>query len=160
MLQRIQTVFLFLISLLMVVQIFSPIWISVNPTTGESHILYGTFYEYIPASGEPTQNTFWPYVMISITSLVAAGVAFYEIFQYKDRLNQMKLGALNSVVMTVCLGCSVWFATDGQANWTTSQPGSYGFGLFIPAVAMILNIIANRFIRRDEKLVRSVDRIR
>ena len=34
------------------------------------------------------------------------------------------------------------------------------FGLFLPAAALICNMIANRFIRKDERLVRSVDRIR
>ena len=160
MLQRIQTVFLFLVSLLMVVDVFSPIWINVNIETGESHILYSAFYEFIPAAGEPAQNTFFPYAIVSLTALIAAGIAFYEIFQYKNRLTQMKLGALNSIIMTVCLGCSVWFATDGQQTWMPRNTGSYGYGLFLPAVAMILNIIANRFIRKDEKLVRSVDRIR
>lgn len=160
MLQRIQTVFLFLVAVLMIVDVFSPIWINVNITTGESHILYTVFYEFIPASGEPAVNTFWPFVIVSITALLAAGIALYEIFQYKDRLSQMKLGALNSIIMTICLGCSVWFATEGQQDWMPSSPGSYGYGLFLPPVAMILNIIANRFIRRDEKLVKSVDRIR
>ncbi|MDH3711846.1 MAG: DUF4293 domain-containing protein [Cyclobacteriaceae bacterium] len=32
--------------------------------------------------------------------------------------------------------------------------------MYLPAVALILNLLANRFIRRDESLVRSVDRLR
>ena len=38
--------------------------------------------------------------------------------------------------------------------------GTFGFGLFIYAMAMLLNIVARRFIQKDEKLVRSVDRLR
>jgi len=78
----------------------------------------------------------------------------------------MKLGALNSIIMTVCLGLSVWFATDLQRDlaqsheWMKTHVGAYGYGLYIPVAAMLLNLIANRLIRRDEKLVRSVDRIR
>ena len=33
-------------------------------------------------------------------------------------------------------------------------------GIFVFALAMILNILARRFIQKDEKLVRSVDRLR
>jgi hypothetical protein len=33
-------------------------------------------------------------------------------------------------------------------------------GLYLPIAAMICNILANRFIRRDENLVRSADRMR
>jgi len=166
MLQRIQTVILFLVSLLMIVDVFSPVWINVNESNGESYILYSAFFEYIPSAGAEAQTTFFPYTIVSIIALVAAGVAFYEVFQYKDRVNQMKMGALNSIIMTICLGLSVWFATDIQEvlgeshDFVKTHAGSYGYGLFIPAAAMVLNLIANRLIRKDEKLVRSVDRIR
>ena len=36
----------------------------------------------------------------------------------------------------------------------------HGFGLYLPGAAVIFNLIANRFIRKDEKLVRDSDRIR
>ncbi|HOO10052.1 MAG TPA: DUF4293 family protein [Cyclobacteriaceae bacterium] len=32
--------------------------------------------------------------------------------------------------------------------------------LFLPIVAMVSNMVANRFIRKDEKLVRDSDRLR
>lgn len=166
MLQRIQTVILFVVSLLMIVNIFSPVWVNINHDTGESHILYTSFYEFVPSSGADAQVTYFPFATISIISLLSALFAFYEIFQYRRRGNQMKIGALNSIVMTVCLGLSVWFATDLQRSliisheWMKTQFGAYGYGLYIPVAAMILNLIANRLIRRDEKLVRSVDRIR
>ncbi|NJN43252.1 MAG: DUF4293 domain-containing protein [Flammeovirgaceae bacterium] len=39
-------------------------------------------------------------------------------------------------------------------------PGEYGLAFWLPAVAMVSNLIANRFIRKDEKLVRDSERIR
>jgi hypothetical protein len=38
--------------------------------------------------------------------------------------------------------------------------GSFGIGIFIYALAMLFNIVARRFIQKDENLVRSVDRLR
>jgi hypothetical protein len=42
----------------------------------------------------------------------------------------------------------------------TGMKGDFEIGFFVPLLALIFNSLANRFIRRDEKLVRSVDRIR
>jgi hypothetical protein len=38
--------------------------------------------------------------------------------------------------------------------------GVYGTGFWAILVAMVMNMLANRFIKKDEALVRSVDRIR
>lgn len=137
---------------------FFPVWTNVDPQSGNEHHIYPIYYKYFSGFDQETQITYFPYTAIGILALLAAGIAVYEIFKYKDRLTQMKLGALNSVVMAAVLGCSVWFVTDGQKEWEVA--GTYGIGFFLPPAAMIFNILANRFIRKDEKLVRSVDRIR
>ena len=69
---------------------------------------------------------------------------------------QMKLSALNSLFMAATLGISVYYGTGMVKEYA----GGYGLGLFLPGAAMICNILANRYIRRDERLVKSVDRIR
>jgi hypothetical protein len=38
--------------------------------------------------------------------------------------------------------------------------GEYGYAMWLPAIAMLSNLVANRFIRKDEKLVRDADRLR
>jgi hypothetical protein len=81
-----------------------------------------------------------------------------EIGKFENRLLQLKLGALNSILMAATIGSGVYFAT--RLIRTNQLAGDYGLGLWLPAVAMISNVIANRFIRRDEKLVRDSDRLR
>jgi len=71
---------------------------------------------------------------------------------------QIKLGALNSLLMMGSLGCMVFFATGLIKE--NQLEGQYGLALWLPFIAMVSNLIANRFIRRDEKLVRDSDRIR
>ncbi len=144
----------------MITSLFFPVWENAQVSSGERHELYGLYYRFTADIETASTYTFVPYIAIGVLAFVAGGIAFYEIFSYKNRLLQMKLGALNSVVMTATLGFSVWFATEGQKNWMPEEIGSYGIGLFLPPIAMICNILANRFIRRDEKLVQSVDRIR
>lgn len=102
-----------------------------------------------------------PTYYIAILSVLAALVAFYSIFQYNSRLTQMKLGALNSLLMAAVLGVSLFIVTSyGNEMLRPEIEGTYKLGFFLPAFALIFNVLSNRFIRRDEKLVRSVDRIR
>lgn len=104
-----------------------------------------------------TKQTF----IIAILAILAACIAMYSIFQYKNRLTQMKLGALNSLLMAATLGFSLFFASQwGEKMLNPEVPGVYKIGFFFPAFGLIFNVLSNRFIRRDEKLVRSVDRIR
>ena len=91
-------------------------------------------------------------------SLVAALIAIFSILQFKNRLNQMKLGALNALVMAAMLGLSYYKIY--QYEGLIEGQGAISLGFYLPAGAMFMNIIANRFIRKDEKLVKSVDRIR
>ena len=91
-------------------------------------------------------------------SIVAALIAIFSILQFKNRLNQMKLGALNALVMAAMLGLSYYKIY--QYEGLIEGQGAISLGFYLPAGAMFMNIIANRFIRKDEKLVKSVDRIR
>lgn len=95
---------------------------------------------------------------IGALSIVAALIAIFSVLQFKNRLNQMKLGALNALVMAATLGVSYYKIY--QFEGLIEGQGQISLGFYLPAGAMMLNIIANRFIRKDEKLVKSVDRIR
>ena len=99
-----------------------------------------------------------PYM--AILAVLSAAVAFYSIFRYDNRLFQMKLGALNSLLMGGSLGVAVYFALQAENIIVPLLRGDYVDGFYLGVAALLLNSIANRFIRRDEKLVRSADRIR
>ena len=91
---------------------------------------------------------------------MAAAVALISISKYKNRLTQIKLGALNSLLIAGAMGTSLYFTMNSEKIIDPAVQGSYQIGFFMPVAALIFNLIANRFIRRDEKLVRSVDRLR
>jgi hypothetical protein len=158
--QRIQTVFLFFTALAMIMMFFFPSWEKIAADGTEFHQLTAFTYTYTNSVSTVPYEIFWPYAIAGILAGIAAGIALFEITSYKNRLTQMKLGALNSLVMSVVLGLTVWFSIELDQEVMPTFKGSYDIGLFMPAVAMIFNVLANRFIRKDEKLVRSVDRIR
>jgi hypothetical protein len=61
-----------------------------------------------------------------------------------------------SVLLTVLVGI-VLFQTEQQLP---KQVGSFGPGLGLPVVAVVFQFLAQRAIRKDENLVRSMDRLR
>lgn len=160
MLQRIQTVFLLLVVAAMTAFLFLPIWGKLNTETGELHELRALFYKSIPAAGESPVFVYMPYALVAILAVATITIALMEIFKYKNRVLQMKMGALNSFFIIITLMLYGWFVYNGQKDWMPEMAGGFGGGFFMPAIAIILNRMAIRFIKKDEDLVRSVDRIR
>lgn len=152
--QRIQTVFLAVAILSLVSSIFLPIWgFQENETT--KHQLYALHYSKIE-NGTPTA-TYVPYCLTAILAIASATIAMISIRRYDNRMLQMKLGALNSLLMAGTIASAVYFASS---LLKAHQGGQFGFGLWVPGIAVVCNLLANQFIRRDEKLVRDSDRLR
>ncbi|GAB1446510.1 hypothetical protein MASR2M41_22940 [Flammeovirgaceae bacterium] len=101
---------------------------------------------------------YFPFSLTAICAIAAATIAFFEIGKFQNRLLQIKLGAFNSLFMAGNIGAAVYFATD--LIKTNQEAGEYGVAVFLPIVAMVSNMVANRFIRKDEKLVKDSDRLR
>jgi Domain of unknown function (DUF4293) len=152
--QRKQTIFLILAAVCNALMIFLPVWTAVDGDTKK--IL--TALLYTVKVGDVHTTVYFPYAICSIFAVAAATVAIMEIGKFENRLLQLKLGALNSLLMTGALGSAVYFAMKVMKMNGTA--GDYDIGFYLPAAAMIFNLIANRFIRRDEKLVRDSERIR
>lgn len=152
--QRKQTIFLALTSACMVLMIFFPAWTAMD--NGVEKMLYPLHYT-VKENGI-RNTTYFPYALSAILAVAAATMAVIEIGKFENRMLQIKLGALNSLVMAGSLGVVVYYATTLIKS--NQLAGNYGMALWLPAVAMVSNMIANRFIRRDEKLVRDSERIR
>ncbi|GHS94990.1 hypothetical protein AGMMS50239_22990 [Bacteroidia bacterium] len=123
MIQRIQSVYLFIVFLLMAVLFF------------------------LPASGNIGVDI-WSF-FCALTGVAALGL----IFAYKKRKRQM------SASLFLVLLLLLFFATNLPAVCKFELSVSY-FILFIPLVAAGFAFAAYRAIKKDEKLVRSLDRLR
>ena len=90
--------------------------------------------------------------------IAAATIAAMEMKRYDNRILQIKMGTLNSLVLMGVMISAVWFIynlpTQYHAVWQN------GLGLWVLFAGVTFNWLAVRFIRRDEKLVRDSDRIR
>lgn len=163
MIQRVQSVFLFLVAACMIAMLFFPIWNKVDNEKKEKVELTALKFSHTKLDIETEQiqvisegQTFY----IAVLAILAAGVAVYSISRYNNRLLQMKLGALNSLFMGGVMGLTVYHVYQAERLIAPMQQGNYLFAFYLGISALLFNLLSNRFIRRDEKLVRSADRIR
>ena len=154
MIQRIQTVFLFLAIIALVAFNIFPYWQTIAGEGEENFLLmsYG-FLSVTEISSFPQLSI---YTVVAGISGLAMIIVLVEILQFKNRILQMKLAVANSFLMSVNLALMTYFVITLQNEYQ----GTFGLGIFIYALAMLLNILARRFIQKDEKLIRSVDRLR
>ncbi len=99
----------------------------------------------------------WPLFAILLPT---AGLGAYTIFIYHNRKVQALFCALNALLIVGWYACFfVVSQTVGDKSWdaVSFQPS---WPVVLPAVALILYMMARRAILSDEKLVRSLDRIR
>ncbi|MGB1216596.1 MAG: DUF4293 domain-containing protein [Saprospiraceae bacterium] len=93
--------------------------------------------------------------------VIALGVfALISIFLFNNRKLQMsvtKLTIFLAILVATFIG--VFFYMDSSAiNLTTSIMPSFGIGM--PILCLIFGVLAHRGINKDEKLVKSMDRLR
>jgi integral membrane sensor domain MASE1 len=166
MIQRIQSVFLFLLAVAVISMLFLPLWSKSDVATGETVVLtaFNINSYVLNTQGEPGVAGSIPSkssMAIGLLAIAAAVIAVFEIFKFRNRLTQMKLGLLNTLVLAALLGTTFYYAayvTNEMVAGTDN--GTYHSGFYMPIVALLLNALSNRFIKRDEDLVRSADRLR
>ncbi|MBX0292487.1 DUF4293 domain-containing protein [Hymenobacter sp. HSC-4F20] len=158
MIQRIQSVFLLLLALAMLSVLFLPIWSKTDPASQQTLVLTATKLSYAGSgAGRSVPINSWP---IAALSALSAVVALLEIFQYRNRFNQLKLGMVNFLLIVGSIGAGFYYSGIGERLLNVKIPGNFEAGFYLPTLALLLNLLANRFIRRDEQLVRSMDRLR
>jgi glucan phosphoethanolaminetransferase (alkaline phosphatase superfamily) len=108
-----------------------------------------------------SQNTIYIVVFIVVAMILALYSAYLSLSANPNRMSQMLLGAVNSFVIALVIGCMFFnIFRKGMPIFDPNVQGQYQPGFYLVALALLLNMIANRFIRRDENLVRSADRMR
>ncbi len=92
-----------------------------------------------------------------ITFFIAAIIAAISIFLYKKRINQFIVNRLNIILNLFLLGFFVYRSLNLSGESLLSQKGIW---IIVPLISIVLLILANKAIKRDEDLVKSVDRLR
>ncbi len=90
--------------------------------------------------------------------ITSAFFSLVAIFRYKNRKSQFMLGRLNIILNFILLGFFVY-----QLLIAPGEPiddSEKGVGVFIPIISIVFLALANKAIKKDEDLVKSVDRLR
>ncbi|RBN51650.1 DUF4293 family protein [Flavobacterium psychrolimnae] len=81
-----------------------------------------------------------------------------SIVSYKKRQNQFVIGRLNIILNLILLGLFVYRSLNLSGE--TPAVSEKDIGMFLPVIAIVLLVLANKAIKKDEDLVKSVDRLR
>ncbi len=155
MIQRIQSIYLLAASLVLFALFLFPMVNNLILNGHADSITVAGIYEVINGVRTKTSSL----VLLSVATVVAALLPLAGIFLYKDRKKQV---SYCYIVIVLLIGFSFYSAETVKTivGNITLQPENYGIGIILPSLAIVLLFLGIRNINRDEKLVRSADRLR
>ena len=89
---------------------------------------------------------------------LSTSLSLMSILFYKKRQLQFVLGRLNIILNLILLGLFVYRSLNLSGE--TLQVSEKGIGMFLPIFSIVFLVLANKAIKKDEDLVKSVDRLR
>lgn len=101
---------------------------------------------------------FMAHQVYSVLFGLSTSLSLLSVLFYKKRQHQFVLGRLNMILNLILLGLFVYRSLNlsGEALAVSEK----GIGMFLPIVAIVFLVLANKAIKKDEDLVKSVDRLR
>ena len=136
MIQRIQTLYLFLTAIISVGLIFVfRLW------TNNEGVGVFALDNYL-------------YLVLFIGSAL---LSLISVFSFKKRKTQFVLGRLNIILNFILLGIFVTQSLNLSGETNVSEKG---IGILLPVFSIVCLALANKAIKKDEDLVKSVDRLR
>ncbi len=156
MIQRIQTIYLMLATLVAILAFFFPIaWFY-----GTLHTIEFFVYEVVDHVKDnlPVLKTVALLPSIIIAALLIL-LPLYLIFQYKKLAQQLYWINLVIFLALVQIALQFFFYIPAITKAVSAEP-TYSFGVFSPLLIIVFLLLARNGIRKDIRLLKSVDRIR
>jgi hypothetical protein len=148
MIQRKQTLFLLAVAIIAICQFFFPFQtLTFNEKFWDICLMPGCSADII------SSNIYAPMILNSLVLILSVVV----IFLFKNRVLQYKLATLLILLNVFIVG---FFFLLNFTKEGTEGIISYQFGSFLPVIGAVFAFLAAHFIKKDEQLVRSADRIR
>jgi hypothetical protein len=153
MIQRIQSVYLLMASVAIYLLFVFPV-ANIYLPNGAKKIAVTGVYENI---NEQVVQTI-PFTFLTIATVIIGLIPIVLIFLFKDRKRQLTLIYLSIVLF---IAFSFWLSKSVKAAAEISmQLSDYGIGAGLSSVAILFLVLAAKAIQRDDKLVKSADRLR
>ncbi len=137
MLQRIQTIYLAIVFLLAgILPFFFPLW----------------------KLADGKECYFMSTMAYQILFGLSTTLALLSIISFKKRQQQFVFNRLNMILNLILLGLFVYRSLNLSSE--TPVVSEKCIGMFLPIIAIVMLVLANKAIKKDEDLVKSVDRLR
>ena len=144
MIQRIQTVYLFLASIYLALVYFFSLWNCTINVEGNQITSSLKVAEHLP-------------LLVSLA--INFGLTFLSIFFYKNRKKQILYSFL-SITTIVSFLCLCLYFINQMKKSSELVSSSYSLAILLPFLSIVFIILAIWNIRKDEKLIKSLDRLR
>ncbi|SMO51897.1 protein of unknown function [Chryseobacterium rhizoplanae] len=95
--------------------------------------------------------------LLNIGSILLVIIGALSIFSFKNRKRQILLNTISIIINVLLIGVLAYWLLNLSGG---IQIPEKGIEPIFPLIAVICLLIANMYIRKDERLVKSVDRLR
>jgi len=155
MIQRIQTLYLLFAAIAASVMFFFPLAVFYGEHNFELFIYELKFFD-----PNPSLNV-GEYFLLPLLGVVVLIIflSILSVINFKSRKRQMMLIRVN-MALTLILLAGYFFGYIGLLEDQVGSPAEYKFASFMPALVFLFLLLANRGVQKDEKLIRSMDRLR
>ena len=150
MIQRIQSVYLLLVAILLVVALCIPVGSYLCPNGYEA----GFANLGVRMEDGSLLSSWGMFAILLLSAIVALGT----IFLFRNRILQIRMTIFNSLLLVGYYLAFVAFLFVFRRRLVASFHLSWG--LCLPFVSLVLNYLPIRAIGKDEVLVRAADRLR
>lgn len=162
MIQRVQTLYL-LLAIIAIGLTFVFNLSSYEVEGGEESYSMNLYKVAEGGSEEKVAQPLYSWPMVGVLTLVEL-VLIATVFMYKRRKVQLKLIHFSYLLQAGAIAL-MFFSMDGTLQKLPLEDGMevtthYGVGWLMPAVSLAFSFLAARGVKKDEELVRSVDRLR
>lgn len=153
MLQRIQTLYLLIVSVLVSLTAMFPL---ADLMGNDKQVFYQNAQGIFQTIGEgaKVEST----ISLQLILLLIVILVVLTIFSFRNRIFQIRLCYINTALIALFYG--MFFLYENSIQIAFNATSNYRIALSFPLISLIVNWMAIRGIKKDEALVKSLNRIR
>jgi hypothetical protein len=157
MIQRVQTLLLLVAAICFAIACFMPVGFIT------AHEVYYIITPWMLKESIPDGAIIYPTYFIGMLQVILAIMSFVAIFLYKKRAVQSKFCIAAIIINFILIIIMLWVYPDYVFHGIPKISGAeteYSLWTLLSIVPLVCLYFANKFIIKDEKMVRAADRLR
>lgn len=158
MIQRIQTVYFALAGIIALLMFYVNI---VNFNTANGYTVSLNACGIYPTEAIEKLSLDSKTLTLTITTAIAGLISIIALFLYNNRPLQIRLARMSIVILGSVMAQNVLYSEEIYKQVRSlGYEKNYAIGFIFPVIAIILLALAHRGVKKDDALVKSVDRLR